>query len=355
MNYQIVIQTAFIGDVFLSVPFLQRLKTTYPQDKIVLVAKKNVAQFLKLSGYIDDLIEIEKGQRDSYKLALDKINTLKVENVFCLHRSLRSSLFALQIKAQAKFGYTNWINRFVMTKTIRYPVEFPDAIRQMSLLGLVSSDLKTELQKTDWSVFNVKNSDNGFSPIPQGFAYEFKQNVNLSTELKACLNTDHNRKRVALFPGSVWETKKWPLHYYASLAEQLLVQSDVYVMGGPEEAALAYELQKKVPQVSVLAGKLKLTESIQILTQFDVIICNDSSPSHMASLLNKPVVSIFGPTTLNLGFRPWGNQVKVIENNQLDCRPCGLHGHKQCPLGHHKCMNDIPVSAVFEAAQSFLK
>lgn len=355
MNYQIVIQTAFIGDVFLSVPFLQRLKENYPQDKILLVAKKSVGQYLKLSGYIDDLIEVEKGQRDSYKLALQRINTLKVENVFCLHRSLRSSLFALQIKAKAKYGFDNWINRFVMTKTIRYPVEFPDAIRQISILGLVNSDLRVELQQIDWAAFNVKNSDNGFSLIPQGFGYELNQNVNLSDELKAYLNIDHNRKRVALFPGSVWETKKWPLNYYASLAEQLLTRCDVYVMGGPEEASLAYELQKKVPQVSILAGKLKLTESIQILSLFDVVICNDSSPSHMASLLNKPVVSIFGPTTLNLGFRPWGNQVKVIENDQLDCRPCGLHGHRQCPLGHHKCMKDIPVSAVFEAAQSFLK
>jgi len=354
MNYQIVIQTAFIGDVFLSVPFLQRLKATYPQDKILLVAKKNVAQFLKISGYIDDLIEIEKGQRDSYKLALNKINTLKVENVFCLHRSLRSSLFSLQITAQKKVGYTNWINRFIMSKTIEYPVKYPDAIRQMSLLGLVNPDFKIELNKTDWSLFNVKNTNNTFMPIPQGFAYEFNQDVNLDTRLKNLLSPRDSRKRVALFPGSVWETKKWPLGHYALLAEQLLTQYDVYVMGGPDEAALANELQKKVPQVIVLAGKLKLTESIQILTQFDVIICNDSSPSHMASLLNKPVISIFGPTTLSLGFRPWGNQVKVIENNQLDCRPCGLHGHKQCPLGHHKCMVDIPVSAVFEAAQSFL-
>ena len=32
-----------------------------------------------------------------------------------------------------------------------------------------------------------------------------------------------------------------------------------------------------------------------------------------------------------------------IEEN-LDCRPCGLHGHKECPKGHFKCGNfDIPI------------
>jgi len=354
MNTHVVIQTAFIGDVFLSVPFLQKLRELFPQDKIVYVAKKNVGQFLKIYGFIDDLVEVEKGHRQSYKIALDYLAKFKIQNVFCLHRSLRSSLFTLQINANAKFGYDNLINRFLFSQVVGYPKKFPDALRQMSLLTLVSDHFKAQYELTDWSYLNNKNSQNNFEPIPVGYGYN-KVVSDSNDNLKSFLNKTESKKNIALFPGSVWETKKWPVEYYIQLAQRLVPHYHVYIMGGPDESNLAHTIKSSVPEVVVLAGRLKLVESIMILNFFDLVICNDSSPSHMATFLNKPVVSIFGPTTLDLGFRPWGDFVKVIENNKLDCRPCGLHGHRQCPLRHHKCMRDIDVNAVLDAAEFFLK
>ena len=74
----------------------------------------------------------------------------------------------------------------------------------------------------------------------------------------------------------------------------------------------------------------------------------------MAASVNTAVVVIFGPTTLELGFRPWSNNSKIVQNSNLNCRPCGKHGHQVCPLGHHHCMINIKADSVIKAALDLL-
>lgn len=352
----VVIQTAFIGDVFLSVPFLQHLKRLYPEDQIIYVAKKGVADFLLANKIIHQLVTIEKGQRSSYRSALEQLNQNNVMNLFCLHRSVRSSLFAFQIKAKKKYGFKSNLNFLFFDKTRSYPLKYPDAIRQLSLLSLVDQEINEVICAQDWSYLKYKNQHGEFDFIPDFFKINFKKGIyNIDfLENKLGLKNKKN-KRIALFPGSVWETKKWPTQYYTDLAKHLVqLNCEVMLMGGADELKLADEINALVPQTVVVAGKLKLSESIEFMTTLDMIVCNDSSPSHLAALIGIPVISIFGPTTLDLGFRPWSDQSYVVENLQVDCRPCGLHGHHKCPLGHHKCMIDISVDQVFTVIKNKL-
>lgn len=74
----------------------------------------------------------------------------------------------------------------------------------------------------------------------------------------------------------------------------------------------------------------------------------------MAAVVGLPTVAVFGPTTLDLGYRPWQSRAIVVQNNLLDCRPCGLHGAQRCPLGHHQCMKDLKVERVIQAFSKLL-
>lgn len=345
MSYHVVVQTAFIGDVFLSIPFLKRLRDIFPEDKIIYVAKKGVAEHLLEQHYIDELIVVTKGDRSSYKIALAKINAFNdVQNVFCLHRSLRSALFTWQIRAKNKIGFSQGLNFLFFSHSVMYPKDLPDAIRQVSLLSPIDERTAEKMCEKDWSYLNFSTDDGHFPSIPDFFSMPVKSSLKQT-----------GLKKIALFPGSVWETKKWPLEYYADLVRKLLAKNyQVFLMGGPEEQNLAQVIKDANPQAEVLAGKMKLTESINFLKSCHLIIGNDSSPSHLGASVGTPVLAIFGPTTLDLGFRPWNDQSVVVENKGLKCRPCGLHGHKKCPLGHHKCMRDISVDQVFSAAENLL-
>ena len=97
-----------------------------------------------------------------------------------------------------------------------------------------------------------------------------------------------------------------------------------------------------------LVGKTSLTEAAAILARCSVVLTNDSGPMHVSVAVGTPTVALFGSTTKELGFFPYGIGHTVIEK-ELPCRPCGLHGRKKCPQGHFRCMKDITADEVYEA------
>jgi heptosyltransferase-2 len=113
---------------------------------------------------------------------------------------------------------------------------------------------------------------------------------------------------------------------------------------------IANQLNRKIN----LAGKCTLWESLLVLSAAKLVVCNDSGSMHMGAFADVPTVAIFGPTVLTQGFRPWQNHATVVENNKINCRPCGKHGHKTCPLKHHDCMKTISSDLVFSACRSYI-
>ena len=89
------------------------------------------------------------------------------------------------------------------------------------------------------------------------------------------------------------------------------------------------------------------------LGRLDAYITGDSGPMHLSWAQGTPTLAVFGPTVKNLGFFPRGEHSRVLET-ALPCRPCGLHGPKACPEGHHRCMTDITPETAWDAASALL-
>lgn len=334
----VVIQTAFLGDLFLSIPLLQQLRLQYPQDSLILVCKKGLGEYFFKENIVDEVFEVTKNQRGSYKKIVNELNKHQIKNLFCVHRSIRSQLMSLQIKAQRKIGFQSLLGFFIFDDHIKYHQKWPEAIRQLSILTSINTEIASEISKNEWDYLNKTGADGLLLPIPSFFQTQTASRLGVA-------------KKIALFPGSVWATKKWTWQGFAEVANYFLNQGfEVFLMGGADEKNLCEEIQKLARLAQVLAGHKTITESIEFMRSCALVISNDSAPAHMAASLNIPVISIFGPTTLDLGFRPWSSKAIVIENTTLDCRPCGLHGHQKCPLGHHYCMKQIEASKVIQAS-----
>lgn len=157
---------------------------------------------------------------------------------------------------------------------------------------------------------------------------------------------------IALAPGSVWATKRWPS--YDALASALAVRlpdARVVVLGAAGDAPLAAAISTAVqqrggaPPVDA-TGRLSLLGSADLLSRCAVLVTNDSAPLHLASAMNTPTVALFGPTVPAMGFGPLADRHVVIGRDELTCRPCSAHGGQACPLGHWKCMRDVVPSEV---------
>jgi heptosyltransferase-2 len=158
------------------------------------------------------------------------------------------------------------------------------------------------------------------------------------------------RSEIALAPGAVGPSKRWPAGSYAELGRRLISEGHrVWVVGGPSERTLAAEIAGTAPgEIRDLTGP-DLRNAILALAAADAAVSNDSGLLHVAAALDTPAVGIFGPTS-PLHWAPLNPLAAVIETpNELPCRPC----HQPvCRLGHHLCMRDIAVEQVMAATRA---
>jgi lipopolysaccharide heptosyltransferase II len=161
------------------------------------------------------------------------------------------------------------------------------------------------------------------------------------------LGVESGRPAVALCPGAVGPSKRWPAAAYGEVARALTARGlAVWVLGSPDEARLAGEIAAAGgPLVRDLTGP-DLRNAILALAAAAAAVSNDSGLLHVAAALGTPAIGIFGPTS-PWHWAPLNPLAAVIETrSELPCRPC----HKPtCRLRHHRCMRDIPAAQVLEA------
>jgi heptosyltransferase-2 len=157
---------------------------------------------------------------------------------------------------------------------------------------------------------------------------------------------------IALAPGSIWGSKRWP--YYGELAAKLAAHVTIVIVGGKDDAETGDAIVRAVGPTGRRAvnacGKLTLRQSAALIGRAAVLVTNDSAPLHLATAMGTPIVALFGPTVSEFGFGPM-RAADVALGVELECRPCSPHGPRQCPLEHHRCMRDLPVEAVTQAIE----
>ncbi len=369
----LVFQTAFPGDLFLSIPLLKNLRTWEPQTPVVLACRPGLGDYFLKAKLVDAVIEVDKRTASSRAKALAQLSKEQWELIFVPHESVRTALWTWRLKAtRGKVGFRKWWNGLVFTHRVKKPMNLPDALRQLSLMAPFEQNIATELSSME--VSQLENPTSQDSPlslklpqIPDWASMQVPSQATSSATSPASLTSasqissasaspisaPHGR-RIFLAPGSVWATKRWTEEGFAEVARQLCARGDeVVLIGSPAELSVCQRIKQAVPQVSNLAGKTSLVEMVELLDSATALICNDSGAMHAAATLALPTVSIFGPTTLQLGFRPWNNNAVVVQK-ALSCRPCGKHGAVTCPIKTHACMKSISPAEVVTALDNLL-
>jgi heptosyltransferase-2 len=158
--------------------------------------------------------------------------------------------------------------------------------------------------------------------------------------------------RVIVFaPGAEFgSAKRWPTTHFAQLAVKILREDPdarVVILGSARDREVGDEIVALAPAVINLAGTTSLSEAIGLIAHADAVVSNDSGLLHIASALNRKIVAIYGPTD-PLHAPPFSDASASLYLG-LDCAPCR---QRECPLGHHRCMQDIAPQRVLQAMQS---
>jgi heptosyltransferase-2 len=148
-----------------------------------------------------------------------------------------------------------------------------------------------------------------------------------------------SKSYVCVAPSSVWFTKQWPKANFIQLVKELSNNHHVFLLGAKSDFDLCEEVGgAENLNTTNLSGKLNFLESAALMRDAAMNFVNDSAPLHFASAMNAPTTAFFCSTIPEFGFGPLSERSRVVESEEhLECRPCGLHGKKSCPLGHFKC------------------
>lgn len=334
----LVIQTAFVGDVLLSIPTLLRLKSLYPDSELTLVCRKGLGEIFRELKLADIIVDLNKRDKKEFQRTFQELRSKKYDLLLCPHQSYRSALMAFRIPARLKIGFKVWWNSFIFDKSIIRQWKTPDALRQLSLVGLIDEESEKAVKQYKGEIPMLGRMGLRDRILKHPRYQEILSKYKLPVG------------SVFVAPGSVWNTKRWTMEGFRKLAKS--VTSPVVFIGSPDERELCSEISKDVPGSLNIAGQTSLFELLVLMTEGQVLVSNDSGAMHLGSVAELPTVAVFGPTVLGLGYQPWQKRSIVVENKELKCRPCGLHGHKKCPIGTHECMTSISYTHVLNAMKS---
>jgi len=319
MRKILIIQTAFIGDVILATPLIGNLKTQFPFAKIDFLVKNGNQSLLKNDPNLNEILVFDKKNKVASLLELlKKIRGIKYDLVINLHRFASSGIMTFLSGTKQKIGFKK--NPFSFTYTKSFPHEIGNGKHEV--------DRNLELIKNFTSILNRQ-------PKLYPSAEDFDAIKTFQTENYYCLA-----------PASVWFTKQAPKEIWLKLISKLSAENTtIYLLGGPYDRGLCEEIKAKttVEKVINLAGKLSLMQSAALMKNAKRNFVNDSGPLHLASAMNAPVTAFFCSTTPLFGFGPLSDDSEIIEVKNLSCRPCGLHGHKECPMANFRCGNELKI------------
>ncbi|MFM9006692.1 MAG: glycosyltransferase family 9 protein [Flavobacteriales bacterium] len=320
----LIIQTAFVGDAILASSAVSAIRLNQPEAVIDILVRSGNEGLYEQDPRIGRVIVWEKRSNKYVHLFQTLLSVRKEQYhaVINLQRFAASGFLTAFARAHHKVGFTkNPLSFFFTQKIIHRISEAGESIihetdRISDCLRSIGLDSKAQPE-----IFIPNTAEEKIAP------YLKKEFITIS-------------------PASVWFTKQYPPHRWKALAQS--IPCKVYLLGGKSDIGLCDEIAQNLHHVEVLAGKLSLIESAALMKQAVMNYVNDSAPLHLCSATNAPVCAIFQSTSPTFGFGPLSTQHHCIETDRnLDCKPCGLHGRKECPQQHFLCA-DIETQALLQ-------
>lgn len=316
----LVIQTAFIGDAILTLPMIEKLKEKFPSEDIEVLCIPSTQEIFSASPFVSNVLVLEKRGKHKSLLQMYKfVNQIKKKNyskIFSPHRSFRTSLLVMQSGVKETYGFSNSSMFHVYKHVVDYEFNSHEVQRNLKLIGC-------DYSSYNWQIIpKVKVSEAARSKV-----------IDILASFKSVRNL------IAIAPGSIWKTKRYPEEYFREIVKKLITKSfNVIVIGSEADKELCERIAELDSERAIsAAGKISIIESIELLKSVRLLLTNDSAPTHMGVCADIPVLTIYTSTISGFGFYPYNKKSSYISYDNLKCKPCGIHGYELCPIKTFDC------------------
>jgi heptosyltransferase-2 len=326
----LIVAPSWVGDAILSEPLVAVLREPLGEPIVDVLAPPWCAPVYARMRGIGRIVENPLGHGE---LGLGRRRALAREiraraytRAFILPNSFKSALIPWFAGIPRRIGYAGEARRALLTETRRLdPKAFPRLVDRFVALAVP----KGRLIPTPPAPVLVPNA------------------ANAGAAMRALKLSTH--RPIAIFcPGAEYgPAKRWPAEHFIALARRLLEEGyAVWLLGSPNDQAVALPIAAAIPGVRDLTGRTDLGTAIDLLSLASVVVSNDSGLMHAAAGVGRPLVALFGSSSPD--YTPPLSPLAHIAKIDIACSPCF---QRECPLGHFKCMRELDVEVVHDLAQ----
>lgn len=328
----LVISPNWVGDAVIAQPLLKLLKERHPAWPIDVLAPTWVAPVWNAVAEVDTVLEspFKHGAlqlRERWQFA-QHLKQRGYAEAYVLPNTLKFALIPWLAGIPRRIGYRGEMRYGLLNVVHRVTPSLP---RPMVSFYAALADAPAEEAPAPTDL-----------PRPRLTVKEEEAIVALE---KFGLRAD--RRLIAFAPGAEFgPAKRWPPMHFAALARiirQAYPDVQIVLLGSPKDREVCDEIVGAVPELCNLAGTTSLGQAIAILSKAAAVVSNDSGLMNIASALNRPIVAMYGPTDMHN--TPPFSEVAQAVSLHLECAPCH---RRECPLGHHHCMNQLSAEMVWE-------
>jgi heptosyltransferase-2 len=322
MKKILIIQTASIGDVILATALPEKLHEKYPDAVIDILVKKGNETLFTGHPFLRSVLIRDKslGKRKSFISLLQQIYAEKYDHIINVQRYAFTALLTIFGGAGETSGFKGNLFSIFYKRRVTHELN--------------ARGKQHETERNQQLISHLTGETPGIVALyPSQKAY-------------AAVSGYKTQPYICIAPASLWFTKQFPKERWVEVLQKLPPHYHVYLLGGKSDHALCGEIINTSGRENCLnlAGKLALLETAALMQHAVLNYVNDSAPLHLASAVNAPVAAVFCSTVTGFGFGPLSQNSHIIETKKsLNCRPCGNHGHKECPEQHFDCAKSIDI------------
>jgi len=314
----LVIRFSSMGDIIYTTPVVRCLKKQIPRAEVHFLTKPAFKYIYDNNPYVDKLLLL----KSTLSATIQEIKAEQYDYIIDLHNNLRTAIIKLRTGIRSstyqKQPLRKWLSLKFKLKLIS-PIHLVDRyLKTVKFLGVVNDG-----QPIDYYI-KAEHQLNNLLPLT------------------------HQKEYIAFVIGATHFTKRMPNDKIISICRQL--NSPVLLLGGNDVKANGDIIAGAIgAPVYNACGITSLDESVYLVSQAKGIIGFDTGLTHIAEAFNKPIVSVWGGTVPDLlGVQPYMVKDVLVAGIDLPCRPCSKFGLEKCPLGHFKCMNDMPEDGIVQ-------
>jgi len=314
----LVIRFSSMGDIIYTTPVVRCLKKQIPGTEVHFITKPAFKYIYDNNPYVDKLLLL----KPELSATIKDIKAEQYDYIIDLHNNLRTGLIKLRtgIKSSTykKQTIRKWLSLKFNLKLVP-PVHLVDRyMKAVQFLGI-----KNDNQPIDYY-------------------------IKADHQLDKLLPLSHQQNYVAFIVGATHFTKRMPNEKIINLCNE--INAPVVLLGGNDVKANGDVIKQTLgDKIYNACGLTSLDESVYLVSKASKVIGFDTGLTHIAEAFDRPIVSVWGGTAPELlGVQPYKVKSVLVAEIELPCRPCSKFGLAACPLGHFKCMNDIPETEITE-------